>query len=112
YGESHGYEQNHLRPNAWPYRDYVIRAFNQDKPYPQFIAEQLAGDVLGKDDPEVGAASGFLVAGIHDTVGIQTEEGTRQQRANDLDDIVSTTGAAFLGLTEERRAGRGDDVIQ
>ncbi|HZP85029.1 MAG TPA: DUF1549 domain-containing protein, partial [Chthonomonadaceae bacterium] len=99
YGESHGYEQNHLRPNAWPYRDYVIRAFNQDKPYPQFIAEQLAGDVLGKGDPDVGAATGFLVAGIHDTVGIQTEEGTRQQRANDLDDIVSTTGAAFLGLT-------------
>ncbi len=99
YGESHGYEQNHLRPNAWPYRDYVIRAFNQDTPYPQFIAEQLAGDVLGKDDPNIGAATGFLVAGIHDTVGIQTEEGTRQQRANDLDDIVSTTGAAFLGLT-------------
>jgi hypothetical protein len=99
YGESHGYEQNHLRPNAWPYRDYVIHAFNADKPYPQFIAEQLAGDVLGKDDPDVNAATGFLVAGIHDTVGIQTEEGTRQQRSNDLDDIVSTTGAAFLGLS-------------
>lgn len=99
YGESHGYEQNHLRPNAWPYRDYVIRAFNADKPYTQFVAEQLAGDVLGKGDPNIEAATGFLVAGIHDTVGIQTEEGTRQQRANDLDDIVSTTGAAFLGLT-------------
>jgi hypothetical protein len=99
YGESNGYEQNHLRPDAWPYRDYVIHAFNDDIPYPRFIAEQLAGDVLAKDDPAAAAATGFLVAGTHDTVGIQTEEGTRQQRANDLDDIVSTTGAAFLGLT-------------
>lgn len=99
YGESNGYEQNHLRSNAWPYRDYVIRAFNDDKPYPQFIAEQLAGDVIGKGDSKVEVATGFLVAGVHDTVGIQTDEGTRQQRSNDLDDIVSTTGAAFLGLT-------------
>ncbi len=99
YGESNGYEQNHLRPNAWPYRDYVIRAFNEDKPYTDFIAEQLAGDALAKGDRNVEAATGFLVAGIHDTVGIQEEQGTRQQRANDLEDIVSTTGAAFLGLT-------------
>jgi hypothetical protein len=99
YGESHGYEQNHLRPNAWPYRDYVIRAFNQDKPYDRFVTEQLAGDIVGKGDPDAEVATGFLVAGIHDTVGIQTEEGTRQQRSNDLDDIVSTTGATFLGLT-------------
>src|SRR5579871_5748893 len=63
YGESNGYEQNHLRPNAWPYRDYVIHAFNADKPYPQFIAEQLAGDVLAPGDPDVNAATGFLVAG-------------------------------------------------
>jgi hypothetical protein len=99
YGESHGYEQNHLRPNAWPYRDYVIRAFNQDKPFNQFVTEQLAGDIVGKGDPEVEVATGFLVAGIHDTVGNSTEEGTRQKRSNDLDDMVSTTGAAFLGLT-------------
>jgi cytochrome c553 len=99
YGESNGYEQNHLRTNAWPYRDYVVRAFNEDKSFARFITEQLAGDVVGKGDPAVEAATGFLVAGVHDTVGIQTEEGTRQQRADDLDDIVSTTGAAFLGLT-------------
>jgi hypothetical protein len=99
YGESHGYEQNHLRPNAWPYRDYVIRAFNQDKPFDQFVTEQLAGDVVAKGDPGIQVATGFLVAGIHDTVGNSTEEGTRQQRSNDLDDMVSTTGAAFLGLT-------------
>lgn len=99
YGESHGYEQNHLRPNAWPYRDYVIRAFNQDKPFDQFVTEQLAGDIVGKGDPDVEVATGFLVAGIHDTVGNSTEEGTRIKRASDLDDMVSTTGAAFLGLT-------------
>lgn len=99
YGESNGYEQNHLRDRAWPYRDYVIHALNSDKPYPRFVEEQLAGDLLGQGDPEIQAATGFLVAGVHDTVGIQTDEGTRQQRANDLDDIVSTIGATFLGLT-------------
>jgi len=99
YGESNGYEQNHLRPNAWPYRDYVIRSFNQDKPFDQFVTEQLAGDVVANGDPQIQAATGFLVAGIHDTVGNSTEEGTRQARSNDLDDMVSTTGAAFLGLT-------------
>ena len=99
YGESHGYEQNHLRPNAWPYRDYVIRAFNEDKPFDQFVTEQLAGDIVAKGDPNIAVATGFLVAGIHDTVGNSTEEGTRQKRSNDLDDMVSTTGAAFLGLT-------------
>jgi cytochrome c553 len=99
YGESNGYEQNHLRLNAWPYRDYVIRAFNEDKPYDRFLQEQLAGDELGKGDPLVEPATGFLVAGVHDTVGNQTIEGTLQQRANDLDDMVSTVGATFLGLT-------------
>jgi hypothetical protein len=99
YGESNGYEQNHVRADAWPYRDYVIGAFNADIPYPQFISEQLAGDALARENPTAQAATGFLVAGTHDTVGIQTDEGTRQQRSNDLDDIVSTTGAAFLGLT-------------
>jgi cytochrome c553 len=99
FGESHGYEQNHLRPTAWQYRDYVIRAFNEDRPYTRFVEEQLAGDVVAKGDASGEAGTGFLVAGVHDTVGISTEEGTRQQRTNDLEDIVSTTGAAFLGLT-------------
>lgn len=99
FGESTGYEQNHLRRNAWPYRDYVIRALNQDKPYDRFILEQIAGDQLADLAPDSVAATGFLVAGVHDTVGIQEEEGTRQQCLNDLEDIVATTGAAFLGLT-------------
>ncbi|MFM7187809.1 MAG: DUF1549 domain-containing protein [Armatimonadota bacterium] len=99
FGESHGYEQNHIRPNAWPYRDYVIKAFNSDRPYSDFIQEQLAGDVLGKGNPDILPATGFLVAGIHDTVPSQVEEATRQQRANDLEDIVATVGASVMGLT-------------
>jgi mono/diheme cytochrome c family protein len=99
FGESNGYEQNHLRPNAWPYRDYVIRAFNEDRPFDRFILEQLAGDVLASGDPAVEAATGFLVAGVHDTVDNQTVEGKLQQRSSDLDDMVGTVGATFLGLT-------------
>lgn len=94
FGESDGYETNKPRANAWHYRDYVIRAFNEDRPYPQFILEQLAGDRVGAD-----AATGFLVGGTHDVVGIQNIEGQLQQRANDLDDMLSTTSTAFLGLT-------------
>lgn len=99
YGDSHGYEQNHLRPNAWPYRDYVINALNRDIPFNQFILEQLAGDVAGKGNPEIEAATAFLVAGPHDTVGNQAEAARRQQRADDLDDIVNATASAFLGLS-------------
>lgn len=99
YGDSHGYEQNHLRPNAWPYRDYVIRFFNEDRPYTEFITEQLAGDVIAAGDPDREVGTGFLVAGVHDTVGNQSEEGKRQQRVNDLDDIVSAASEAFMGLT-------------
>jgi cytochrome c553 len=99
FGESHGYEQNHIRANAWPYRDYVIRSFNADKPYADFIQEQLAGDVLGRGNPDILPATGFLVAGIHDTVPSQVEEATRQQRANDLEDIVATVGASVMGFT-------------
>ena len=83
----------------WPYRDYVIRSFNQDEPYDQFVTEQIAGDIVGRGNPDVEPATGFLVAGIHDTVGNRTEEGTRQQRANDLDDIAATTGVTFLGVS-------------
>jgi hypothetical protein len=98
FGESHGYETNLPRPAAWPYRDYVIRAFNRDAPFPQFVLEQLAGDVSGADWL-TQAATGFLVGGTHDAVGNQTVEGMLQQRADDLDDMITATGTAFLGLT-------------
>ncbi len=99
FGESHGYERNHLRERAWPYRDYVIESLNQDKPFDRMILEQLAGDQIAPHDPKVEVATGFLVGGVHDDVKIENIEGQLQQRANDLDDMVLTTGAAFLGLT-------------
>jgi cytochrome c553 len=94
FAESHGFEMNQTRPNAWPYRDYVIRAFNEDKPYDRFVIEQLAGDALGTDE-----ATGFLVAGPWDQVKSPDPVLTAQQRTDELHDMVSTTGSAFLGLT-------------
>ena len=99
FAESHGYEMNTLRPTAWPYRDYVIHAFNRDLPYGQFVREQLAGDVLAGDDALTAAATGFLVGGPHDLVGNGTTEGKLQMRSDDLFDLVATTSATFLGLT-------------
>lgn len=99
FGESHGYEQNHVRPHAWRYRDFVIAAFNRDMPYDEFVRYQLAGDQLAPDDPLLSAATGFLVAGPHDTVGNSNLAAMRQQRADDLDDMVNATASAFLGLT-------------
>jgi mono/diheme cytochrome c family protein len=98
FGESQGYETNLPRPGAWPYRDYVIRAFNRDTPFPQFVLDQLAGD-LDSTDWLNQAATGFLVGGTHDIVGNQTIEGMLQQRADDLDDMITATGTTFLGLT-------------
>ena len=102
FGESEGYETNMPRFNAWPYRDYVIRSFNRDTPFPRFVVEQLAADVAsaGADkDWLTQAATGFLVGGTHDVVGNATIEGMKQQRVDDLDDVVTATGTAFLGLT-------------
>jgi len=99
FGESHGYEMNTLRENAWHYRDYVIRAFNDDTPLPRFALEQLAGDTLADADPLARAATGFLVGGVHDMVGNATLDGMKQQRADDLDDMITAAGSAFLGLT-------------
>jgi hypothetical protein len=94
FAESNGFETNRERPNAWPFRDYVIAAFNGDTPYNQFVHEQLAGDILGQ-----AVATGFLVGGPVDIVGSPDPVLTAQQRADELDDMVSTTGTAFLGLT-------------
>jgi hypothetical protein len=94
FGESNGYETNTDRGNAWPYRDWLIQALNDDLPYGRFVFEQLAGDQVGVD-----AATGFLVGGAHDVVGSPDIELTLTQRMNDLDDMISTTAAAFLGLT-------------
>ncbi len=94
FAETNGYETNRERPNAWPWRDYVIRSLNSDKPYNQFLREQLAGDALG-----VPEATGFLVAGPYDLVKSPDISLTLMQRNNELDDIIGTTSTAFLGLT-------------
>jgi hypothetical protein len=94
FAETNGFETNTPRKNAWPYRDYVIRALNEDRPFTRFVLEQLAGDSAGED-----AATGFLVGGAYDTVKSPDLELTLSQRANEVHDMVSTTGGAFLGLT-------------
>jgi hypothetical protein len=94
FAESDGFEMNWSRAGAYHYRDWVIRAFNDDKPYDQFVREQIAGDALDAD-----AATGFLVGGAWDRVKSPDPVLTAQQRADELHDIVSTAGSAFLGLT-------------
>ena len=99
FGESIGYERNVIVNDIWPFRDYVIRSINEDKPFDQFIREHVAGDVFGKDNPDVAVGSAFLVAGPYDDVGNQDPVQAAQIRANTLDEIICATGEAFLGMT-------------
>lgn len=94
FAETDGFEMNQERPNAYPFRDYVVRAFNSDKPYDRFAFEQLAGDTVGCDE-----ATGYLVAGAFDKVKSPDVVLTLTQRQDELADMVNTTGTAFLGLT-------------
>ncbi len=96
WAETNGSEANLYRKNAWIYRDYVVRAFNEDKPYDQFVREQIAGDSLG-----MGEATGFLVSGPHvpaATVG-REPSAIRQARADRMDEIMQTVGASMMGVT-------------
>lgn len=103
YGDTHGYDKDKLRPNAWPYRDYVIRAFNEDRPYRHFIEEQLAGDVLSPGTRDGIVALGFLAAGPWDFVGqVELREGTLDKQITrnlDRDDMVATAMNTFTSLT-------------
>ncbi len=99
FGESRGYERNEIITNLWPFRDYVIRSLNADKPFDQFIREHLAGDVIGADQPEIEIGSAFLVAGPYDDVGNQDKEAAAQIRADQIDEMIRASGEAFLGLT-------------
>src|SRR6185436_8720562 len=94
YAESDGYKQDGYRPNTWPYRDYVIRAFNEDKPYSRFVLEQLAGDEIAPNDPKVLVATGFLRLGIYE----YNQRNAWGQWRDILNDITDVTGDAFLGL--------------
>ncbi|MFT5465079.1 MAG: mono/diheme cytochrome c family protein [Verrucomicrobiales bacterium] len=96
WAETNGSEANLYRKNAWLYRDYVVRAFNEDVPYDQFVREQIAGDSLGS-----GEATGFLVAGPHvpaATVG-REPAAIRQARADRMDEVMQTVGASIMGVT-------------
>ena len=99
FGESNGFERNFIIDDLWPLRDYLIKSINDDKPFNQFITEHLAGDVIGKDKPEVEVGSAFLVAGPYDDVGNQDVVAQKHIRAATLDDIITATSGAFLGLT-------------
>lgn len=99
FGESNGYERNVIINSLWPFRDYVIRSFNEDKPLDRFIREHIAGDVIGRDQPEVAVGSAFLVAGPYDDVGNQDPVQAAQIRANTIDEMIRATSEAFLGLT-------------
>ena len=96
YADSGGFEGDADRPLAWRYRDYVINAFNNDKPYATFLREQIAGDELPGRTDETLIATGYLACGQKDLVGMAMEE---RRRADELDDLVSTTGTVVLGLT-------------
>lgn len=104
YADTQGYERDELRPLAWQYRDYVVRSFREDKPWNQFIREQLAGDELVQGVPQTPAeadqliATGYLRIGQWDSTAAIFQEEDRV-RAETLADLTNTTASAFLGLT-------------
>jgi hypothetical protein len=96
YADTCGFEADHLYPNAWRYRDYVIRSFNADKPFDRFVKEQVAGDELWPDDPDAVAATGLYCVG---PALAESAMVSGQLEYEWLTDAADTTGAAFLGLT-------------
>jgi mono/diheme cytochrome c family protein len=94
YADTAGFSNDFERPNSWRYRDYVIRSFNSDKPFDRFITEQLAGDELDPDDPEMLIAVGFLRMGPWEHTGMTVAAITRQQY---LDDVTNHVGVSLLG---------------
>lgn len=93
YADSSGFSNDYERGNAWRYRDYVVRAFNHDKPYDQFVKEQLAGDEIDPADPEKIVATGFLRMGPWELTGMEVEKIARQRF---LDDVTNSVGETFL----------------
>ena len=97
FGESHGFEHDYDRSSAYHYRDFVIKALNQDLPYDTFVRWQLAGDEIEPDNPLALMATGFLASGVHATQ--ITANQVEKERYDELDDMLATTGTAMLGLT-------------
>src|SRR5580704_12636753 len=97
FAETEGFEYDNFRPDAWRYRDYVIRAFNNDKPYDRFIQEQLAGDEIAPQEDETLIAAGFnRLAPVRKNAGNQVVAENRNEVLTEMTNIV---GAAFLGVT-------------
>ena len=94
YAESDGYRADAYRPETWRYRDYVIRAFNDDTPYDRFVTEQLAGDEFAPGDPTMMVATSFLRLGTYE----HNQRDVLEQRRTILNDITDVTGDVFLGL--------------
>lgn len=103
FAETHGNDQDRPRPHAWPYRDYLIRSFNDDKPYPRFVAEQVAGDVLYPDDPQATVALGFLAAGSWDESSLMciVDDTTDKKLAQllDRDDMIANCMSTMISAT-------------
>ncbi len=103
YADTCGYDKDKLRPNAWPYRDYVIRSFNDDKPYARFVQEQLAGDVLFAGEPDGILGLGFIAAGPWDFIGhVEVSENKidgKVARNLDRDDMVTGVLNTFCSAT-------------
>jgi mono/diheme cytochrome c family protein len=101
YTESNGFEYDRIRDNAWHYRDYVIKSFNDDKPYDQFMKEQVAGDVLSPVNRDGIVATSLLVCGPYDQAGNAQQNQTQRMitREDELEDVVGVVGQTFLGLT-------------
>ena len=93
YADSSGFSNDFDRGNAWRYRDYVIRSFNNDKPYNDFVREQVAGDEIKPNDPEMKIAVGFLRMGPWELTGMEVAKVARQRF---LDDVTDTVGQVFL----------------
>jgi hypothetical protein len=103
YAETHGHDQDRPRPHAWPYRDYLVRSLNIDKPYARFVQEQLAGDVFFPGDPDAVVALGFLATGPWDESSLRDirEDTIDRQIARylDRDDMVTTVMSTFVSTT-------------
>ena len=103
FAETHGHDQDRIRPNAWPYRDYLIESFNRDKPYARFVQEQVAADVLFPDEPASTVALGFLAAGPWDESSLRDirEDSIDRQVGYylDRDDMVATVMSTFVSST-------------
>lgn len=95
FAETNSYERDGVKPNAWKYRDYVIRSFNENKPYDRFVKEQLAGDELDKPTPESIIATGYYRLGVWD----DEPADPLLHEFDQYDDLISTTGKTFLGIT-------------